>query len=348
MDEEEKIPVGEAFKKLRELSGVKKVELHEILGKSALDRLELGTSEPSFEKMEQALDYMGFTVSDFSYFRHTGVVKTYGRLFHDLRFQQGYREDFFEQLGVNEVRLRLFEEGRIMLPFSTLDEMLLEMHVPERDYSFWLNGGQLDWFISSIHQLELAHYKGDLETIQEIETRAHEFANQQEINSALLDGLKDHHYVQERVTKQYTDYRILELTAKKYRINLTAEEEAETSDFLFGIEIWTEFDLGILALNAGRLETPALKLILDEIYQNFSAYKGSRIYREHLVQVSGRAASRCIKDGKLEEAADFIAYSKPILYDISARVHGLSRFIEAQLAFAKGDEHGNFEMLKVI
>jgi Rgg/GadR/MutR family transcriptional activator len=342
--------IGEVFKELRETAGIKQAELHNILGRNALLRLESGVSEPSFEKMNRALQYMGFTASDFAYLTEgKRVIQTYGRIFHELRFQQGYREDFFEQFGVNAVRLKLFEEGKIMLPYSILDEMLLEMHIPERDFSYWVNDGQVDWFIQTIQKLELAHYRQDLETIEMLEKRAHDFAQYQELKTELPDDLADEQdYAEERLTRQYTDYRVLELTAKKYRTDLTDEEELEISDFLFGIEIWTEFDLGLVALNGGRLDSSATKLILDEIYQDLECYKGSRIYREHLVQTTGRAAAACIKDGKLDEAEAFLKQGQSTLYDISARVQGMFHFTKAQLAFARGEVHGNFEMLKVI
>jgi Rgg/GadR/MutR family transcriptional activator len=341
---------SQIFKELREMTQTSYADLHEILGKSAIIRFEAGEGLPNFEKIKKALKHMGFTASDFAYLiEDKRVIQTYGRIFHDLRFQQGYREDFFEQFGVNVARLKLFEEGRIMLPYSILDEMLLEMHIPERDYSYWVNGGQVDWFIQSIQRLELAHYRQDLETMQMLEKCAHDFAQQQELKMELPDDLADEQdYAEERVTRQYADYRILELTAKKYRAELTDEEEIEISDFLFGIEIWTEFDLGLLALNGGRLDSSAAKLILDEIYQNFERYKGSRIYREHLVQTTGRAAAACIKEGELEEAEAFLKQGQSTLYDISARVQGMFRFTKAQLAFARGEVHGNFEMLRVI
>ena len=58
----------------------------------------------------------------------------YGEKFHIIRYQQGYRDDFFIPVGVNPVRLKLFESGKILLPYDVIDAMLGLMHIPEQDF----------------------------------------------------------------------------------------------------------------------------------------------------------------------------------------------------------------------
>ncbi|MDR0299600.1 MAG: helix-turn-helix domain-containing protein, partial [Streptococcaceae bacterium] len=229
---------GQVFKELRSLTKTSYADLAEITSKSAIIKFEAGTSLLSVDKLEATLAFMGFTLGDFDYLTRPerGIEKIYGKLFHTMRFQRGYREDFFENLGVNALRLRLFEDGRIMLPYSILDVMLEQMRIPESDYGHWLNQGAPDYFIGELARLEKAYLERDFITIKQIEEKAHHYTGLMADKEEIPDEDEKHDYTADHLTRQYSDYRILELTAKACQHELSYEEEVEISDFLMGME----------------------------------------------------------------------------------------------------------------
>ena len=126
---------GTCFKELRQLAGFKYKDLESIMSKNGIVRLENGTSYISFERLAELLKFMGYTLSDFMYLSgESRVDGGYGEKFHIIRYQQGYRDDFFIPVGVNPVRLKLFESGKILLPYDVIDAMLGLMHIPEQDF----------------------------------------------------------------------------------------------------------------------------------------------------------------------------------------------------------------------
>lgn len=87
---------GSCFKELRQLAAFKYKDLEAIMSKTGIVKFENGTSNISFEKLAELLKFMGYTLSDFMYLSgESRVDEVYGEKFHIIRYQQGYRDDFF-------------------------------------------------------------------------------------------------------------------------------------------------------------------------------------------------------------------------------------------------------------
>ncbi|MHA3998980.1 Rgg family transcriptional regulator [Lactococcus cremoris] len=190
-----------------------------------------------------------------------------------------------------------------------------------------------------------------------IQNEAHKYANNQEIKVKILeekfetlnynnDWLELHS--QERLTRQYTDYRVLELTAKACYQILNEEEVTEIGDFLFGIELWLECSLGILALNAWQLPYSLVYAIISDINLHEKEYKGKLIYRRRIVQTAGRCAMTLISRGETQKASDLLSMVHNYAEALDTHVQGLYRFAWAYLDYKNGKMEGQKEMLRVI
>ncbi len=308
---------GSCFKELRQLAGFKYKDLESIMSKNGIVRLENGTSNISFERLAELLKFMGYTLSDFMYLSgESRVDEVYGEKFHIIRYQQGYRDDFFIPVGVNPVRLSLFESGKILLPYDVIDAMLGLMHIPEQDFSYIINGSKDDYFVHYINWLDRIQLREEFAEAEMIQNEAHKYANNQEIKVKILEeNFETLNYnnewlelhSQERLTRQYTDYRVLELTAKACHQILNDEEVTEIGDFLFGIELWLEYSLGILALNAWQLPYSLVYAIISDINLHEKEYKGKLIYRRRIVQTARRCAMTLISRGETQKASDLLS-----------------------------------------
>lgn len=153
---------------------------------------------------------------------------------------------------------------------------------------------------------------------------------------------------QERLTRQYTDYRVLELTAKACHQILNDEEVTEIGDFLFGIELWLEYSLGILALNAWQLPYSLVYAIISDINLHEKEYKGKLIYRRRIVQTAGRCAMTLISRGETQKASALLSMVHHYAEALDTHVQGLYRFAWAYLDYRNGKIEGQKEMLRVI
>ncbi|MGV9044508.1 helix-turn-helix domain-containing protein [Lactococcus lactis] len=349
---------GSCFKELRQLAAFKYKDLEAIMSKTGIVKFENGTSNISFEKLAELLKFMGYTLSDFMYLSgESRVDEVYGEKFHIIRYQQGYRDDFFIPVGVNPVRLSLFESGKILLPYDVIDAMLGLMHIPEQDFSYIINGSKDDYFVHYINWLDRIQLREEFAEAEMIQNEAHKYANNQEIKVKILEeNFETLNYnnewlelhSQERLTRQYTDYRVLELTAKACHQILNDEEVTEIGDFLFGIELWLEYSLGILALNAWQLPYSLVYAIISDINLHEKEYKGKLIYRRRIVQTAGRCAMTLISRGEIQKASALLSMVHHYAEALDTHVQGLYRFAWAYLDYRNGKIEGQKEMLRVI
>lgn len=351
---------GRVFRKLRTLVNFKYDDLKSIMSKNGIVNLENGTSKIGFEKLDALLKEMGFTLSDFMYLiGDRSVNQFFGEAFHTIRYQRGYHSNFFVPIGVSPIRVKLFEEGKILLPYDTLDAMLELMHVPEQDFSYIMNRSAEDYFIHYVDLLDDAQLTRDTMISKAIEKEVSQntmnqkplptildeekiFINQEFSEDYLIAATKMH------VTRQYMDYRVLELTAKSCYMSLSEDEIIEIGDFLFGIDLWMEYSLGILALNAWQLPYSTIHGILSDIKKENAHYNGKLVYRRRIVQTGGRCAMTLTDRGELNQAENLLAMVKPFVHTIDTHSQGMYRFAEAFLDFKMGREVGNADMLKVI
>lgn len=343
-----KLKYGEAFKELQKLSNTTFSDLKAVMSRDGLAKFISGKTMIGFERLNSALEIMGFTMEDYASLINGEIEKEFGQKFHDIRYQRGYRKDYFESVGVSTLRLQLFETGRIMLPYNTLNAMLLLMNVPESDFGYMLNGEQDDYFISIIEDLDLAFLKGDINQLKYIENETAKVSANIESPKCFPDSDKEYDYAEGRLTRQFTDFRILELTAKGGYIELSESELTEIGDFLMGVDLWLEYDFGILALNAHHIHYNLLHGILSEIRKQIWVYKSKFVYRRRIVQAGLRGALTLISEGNLEKAEKLLTLVKDFCFVIDIQNQGLFRFTQAYLSWKLGKEEEKQNMIKVI
>lgn len=327
---------GKTFQELRKLSKTPFADFKPVIGRDSLVKFEAGKTMLSYDRLVGCLEIMGITESDFSYL--TGkrkVDKRYGSMFYLVRYQRGYRSDFFESLGISQLQVKLFEAERIMLPYSSVDAMLLMMHVPESDYGFSLNSGQDDYFIQIVDNLDKAFLTDDIHYIKQIEKEAGEFSAKIEPKAFIPDDDETHDYAEDRLTRQFADYRVLELTAKSLYTSLSQEELEEISDFLMGLDLWLEYSLGILGLVARSLSYSLLHDTLSELRKESWRYKEKLVYRRRIVQAGSRAAMALLKQGKVLKAGELLDLVEPFCFSLDTHIQGMNRFTRACLKWKK-------------
>lgn len=341
---------GQVFKQLRESTGFSYAALKSFLSKTTIVRFEAGEALPHFDKLASALAAMGFSMQDYMYLvnSETKIFQQYGRVFHRIRRQRGYRKDFFENLGVNRTRLELFENGKIMFPYDILDEMLLQMSVPESDYAHWINNGALDYFTDCIEQLEKAYMNEEWTKVKEIEKLAHTMGQFQEKPKSIPDNDSEYDYTSDRLTRQYTDYRVLELTAKARYTSLSDSEQVEISDFLMGIEDWTEFGLSIFALNGRDFSFSFAEETLKDFVKDWPRYSKNLHYRQRIVQAGIRCAITQLSHNEVSRGRELLSLVTPFAFDLDTYLTGMLRFTEALADYISGNPQGKLDMLHVI
>lgn len=151
-----------------------------------------------------------------------------------------------------------------------------------------------------------------------------------------------------QLTRPYSDFRVLELTAKSCYAELSEDEVTEVGDFLFGIELWLEFSLSILALNAWQLPYPLMKAILTDILKKKDRYNNKIVYRRRIVQAASFCAMTLATKGETEHAEVLIDLVSPFVHLIDSYVLSVYRFSRAFTDFKMGKKSGKVEMLKVI
>ncbi|MDR0199258.1 MAG: Rgg/GadR/MutR family transcriptional regulator [Streptococcaceae bacterium] len=345
----EKSLYGEKFRELRRLSGKTYADFDGIVSATSLKNFEKGASMLATDKLASALALMNFKLSDMENLASDAhPIALYGRVFHDLRRQRGYRRDFFESLGVSPLRLKLFEENHIMLPYDILDAMLGLMHMPEADFGYALNGNTDNYFIHFVNEMDIAQYTGDTTLLKTIEREGRKYAAGQEAKFEFPDDDPQHDYSTDRLTRQYTDFRVLELTAKASYTQLTDAERTEIGDFLFGIEIWVEYSLGILALNAWQLPYVTIHGILSDIANKKSQYIGKVDYRRRILQAGFQRALSLTLEGSLEQARHLLQLVAPFAVSVDIRIQGLYYFAKGFLTYQSYSQKGRQEMQEVV
>lgn len=341
---------GKSFKDLRQLGNISRSDLKAKIPESSLRKFEGGTSDLGFEKVVSGLNFMKISLSDFQYFSHLSPVEPhFGRTFRKIRRQRGYRKDFFINVGVDELELTLFEDEQIMLPYNVLNAMLMSIHVPEADFAYYVNGEAEDYFVQLVDKLDWAFWENDKKFAQEVEREAGKYSVLLEKQELIADDDEKHDYTADRLTRQYMDYRVLELTAKGAYSILTEQEVTEIGDFLFGIDIWTEYGLGILAINAHQLPYLLVHSILTDILNENKRYKDRLVYRRRVVQIAVRCGLTLATNGDVKEARTLLSLVESFNYSIDTLVQGLYQFALAYVDYCAGNRvNGKKKMLSVI
>ncbi len=343
---------GVIFKEIRTNQGFKAKDLATVVPVATLSEFENGKRMLSADKISQALELMGFSLADFEYLTNPKkkVFGRYGELFHEIREQRGYSECYFISLGVSSYRLQLFEEGKIMLGYDIVDAMLQEMHVTEDDFSHHLNKGQDDEFVEIFNRIEQAYYKNDVKTLKQIEMYMNEYAqNIEEIEKEQNKREKVEDYPVEMLTRQFSDYRMIALSAKSCYTTLEDKEKEEVADFLMGVDIWTRFTLAVFAAVVMDLEYATIRTFLQEFWKEEKLFEDNIHYRNRILQAAVKAVFAVISKGRGDVAVKILDFSKGYLKETDDHSKAIYKFAQGYERYAvHGNEEGGLLMQKVI
>ncbi len=344
--------MGAAFRQLREETGKKGKDFAPLLNSSKLSKFEKGEAALSYEEMCFAAKVLGLELSDFDYLlAGKSVYARYGEIFHGIRVQRGYKDNFFENFGVSPFRLKLFEEGRIDLGYTLFDEMLQAIHVPEADYTHWLNGGKDDYFIDYIKKAEAYYLKSDVEKLKAYEGEVLEVLDNVSYDKMLAEEeLKNSpekidDSMLENLTKEYTDLRILALGIKSCYTALSEEEIEETSDFFMGIDYWTEFGIAMFAIIVKNLSFDLIRVVLLEFIKHRDLFEDNYFYRRRIMQAAVETSLHFCTIGQIEAARNVLQLSKSFLKNTDSYASCSYKFAHGYCQYCRGNVAGA-EMMK--
>lgn len=349
----DKEKMGSIFKNLREEAGKKGKDFALVMNKARLSKFENGNTCLSYEEMEKSAEILGLTLSDFDYlFSNKRIYARYGIVFHTIRLQRGYKDNFFENLGVSSFRLKLFETGRIDLGFTLLDSMLQEIHVPEMDYTHWLNHGEDDYFIEYIKKIEAYFLKNEIEKLKNYNEEVSDVMEQIGYRISFLEEktkVSDNEEVDydgqlEIVTKQYSDYHILSLGIKSTYSELDDSEIEEASDFFMGIDYWTEFEIAMFTLIVKNLNFELTRDILLEFIKNKNLYENNFFYRRRIMQAVVRISLHFCNIHQVEAAKKVLLLSNPFLKNTDTYASCVYRFAQGYCQYCDGKIEGAEKM----
>jgi len=97
------------------------------------------------------------------------IYKKYGEVFKNLRLQKNFSQKELQELsGVSKATISQFENGKSMISYEKLTQVLDAMSLTIYDYSLLLNNGIPDYFITEFEQISAAFFNQDKENLGEI------------------------------------------------------------------------------------------------------------------------------------------------------------------------------------
>lgn len=277
---------GQVFHSIREERNLSLDFFKSIVPKTTLDRFEKGEGMLSPDILEQVLKMMDLSMFTYLFLAdNVPVYRRYGEIFHLLREQRGYELESFENIGLSTWTLEKFEEGKIMLDFAQVDAALQMMHVPLYEFSHILDKGEEDYFSEIYLKVDLAYFADDWATLRQI--------------------------YEESIP--YDDFRMIAFTAKACYEKLSEEELEEVSDFLFGVDIWTNLELFVFNYTVGQLSFSLIRSLWSDLFKDLSLFEDNRDYRIRIVRTGVATCLSMIDQGNYNAALQFLQLSEKLL-----------------------------------
>lgn len=195
--------------------------------------------------------------------------RKYGQSFRNLRLQHHLSQKYFEKIGISAAMLSVFENGKSMISFDKLDDMLQEMNVTLFDYSIMVNDGEAGSFLKVFSDIENLSYKYDRKKLNAI----YEDYNQYSGNEKLIA-----------------------LSAKSHYAPLTPEEIKIVENYLEEVKYWGIFELLVLENTMTSINSALLKKIAENFW-DFKKYYASIVeYKTLIMRIITKATLRFIAD----------------------------------------------------
>ncbi len=277
---------GQAFHSIREERNLPLDFFKSVVPKTTLDRFEKGEGILSPDKLEEALKLMDLSMFTYLFLAdNVPVYRRYGEVFQMLREQRGYELESFENIGVSAWTLEKFEDGKVMLDFSLVDAALQMMHVPLYEFSHILDKGEDDYFNEIYIKVDTAYFSDDSAALQQI--------------------------YEESIV--YDDFRMIAFAAKSCYDTLSETELEEVSDFLFGVDIWTNLELFVFNYTVGQLSFSLVRSLWTDLLKDLSLFEDNRDYRIRIVRTGVATCLSMIDSGNLSAALQFLQLSEKLL-----------------------------------
>ncbi|MFC4651518.1 hypothetical protein ACFO26_01165 [Lactococcus nasutitermitis] len=302
---------GQTFHSIREERGLPLAFFKDIVSKATLDRFEKGESVLAPEKLEEALKLMDLSMFTYLYLAdNMPVYRRYGEVFQLLREQRGYELESFENIEINAYTLEKFEAGKVMLDFDKVDAALQMMHVPLYEFSHILDKGEDDYFSEIFAKVDMAYYAEDWGALRIIYEEA----------------------------IPYDDFRLIAFAAKACYEKLSEEEIEEVSDFLFGVDIWTNMELFVLQYTVGQLAFSLLRSVWVDLLKDVSLFEDNRDYRMRVVRTGAATCFAMIDLGNLSAARQFLDLSENLLRSTDEFTRCVYKFAQNLVIYKQGKQ----------
>ncbi|MQW23335.1 MULTISPECIES: Rgg/GadR/MutR family transcriptional regulator [unclassified Lactococcus] len=315
--------MAKTFKFLREQRGLSLSDFNVVgISRQNIATFESAKSMIKIDTLESALQFMGIHLDSFlTLVDNKAIFRRYGKVFHDFREQREFLLTDFQNIGLSELGLSLFEEGKIMLNFDVIDAGLQMMHVPLSEYSYALNFGTEENFVVIYHDLNQAYFKADWDKIKSIYEEA----------------------------KHHKDYQMVAYSAKACLEPLNEFEITEVSTYFFGLEDWTSSELKAFILICKNLETDTIRLIIKDFIRNKILYDYRIGYHNLIIRAALTVSFILINREEYEFARLILKNCQTLFMDRDEYARISFNFVTGYFYFKHEDkEHGLEEMKQAI
>lgn len=297
---------GQALHSLREERNLSLDYFKEIVPKTSLERFEKGESVLPPEKLEAVLAKMKLSIFTFLFLAdNIPVYRRYGETFQLLREQRGYDLESFENVNLSTWTLEKFEAGKVMLDFAQVDSALQMMHLPLYEYTHLLDKGEDDYFSEVYKTVDNAFFADDVATLKKL--------------------------YEESIP--YDDFRMLALAIKACYDELDLDEIEEVSDFLFGVEVWTNLELFVFNYTVSQLRYKLVRSIWKDLFRSLSFFEDNRDYRIRVVRAATATCLAMIDKDNIYAAAQFLEYTRGLLQTTDEFTRCMFKFTESLIFY---------------
>lgn len=231
--------------------------------------------------------------------------------------------DIIKNTGVPKTSLTRFFNGEGYLTLDQLDTVLEYIHVELSEYDYYLNAFKHGFYEMCFGKIEQAAMANDSQGLQEIQEQC--------------DAAGEH---------------FLALCAKSHFTQLTEKDIFELSDFIFGIEIFSFYELVILSDTIRYFSPAMIKSVVQDLKHHHKILANRSRYRRIICQIACRGATACVQQESQKEALECLTLAENYCHERDSYSRLIYRFAKGyyDIYYGQGGERreGLETMRKVI
>lgn len=213
----------------------------------------------------------------------------FGTTFRKLRLQKGYNLEFVSKDIVSASFLSKFERNESEISLPKILDLLNRINVTINEFFFIHNGFKKNELAILIEQLNQAYLQGNIKLLNKLcENEELKFERTglltYKLNSIMINSIS------------------FDLSQNKIR----KEDVAVLVDYLWGVEIWGEYEIILYGNTLHILDIDSVILLSSELVNKSIYFKNIRSYRRDMYGIYLNTIRICLENNKFKNAEFFL------------------------------------------